>query len=253
MRWGVGYFGVKDLFTMINLLGGVMGIYYAALGNPIWAGYAILAGYFFGDALDGPVARATHTGNKFGSEFDSAADHIGQGIAPAVVVFSAYRLLGHPAMGLVLMAALISTASIRQARFNVAEFKFPLAYCGLPRTVSGIIALSFPSSMLFRESGVGPQLGIAVVGLVAALNLVPIPYMTHRGTRGMQWWVKAMVASFLVSPFVAFFAARAYTFDVMFIHAFGYACAGWVPVKPPERAAFYAEYRRWAGLVATLP
>ena len=94
MRWSVGYFGVKDLFTMVNVLGGVFGIYFAAIGEPAMAGYAILAGYFFGDALDGPVARLTKTGNRFGSEFDSAADHIGQGIAPAVVVFSAYRLAG---------------------------------------------------------------------------------------------------------------------------------------------------------------
>jgi phosphatidylserine synthase len=253
MRWGVGYFGVKDLFTMVNLLGGVFGIYFAAIGNPAWAGYAILAGFYFGDALDGPVARATRTGNKFGSEFDAAADHVGQGIAPAVVVFSAYHLAGHTTLGLVLMAALISTASIRQARFNVAKFDFPLAYCGLPRTVSGFIALAFPNSMLFQRSGFGVEIGVALIAIVAVLNIVPIPYMTHRGNRGMQRWVKPLVLSFLVSPFIAFFVARAYTFDVLFIHALAYVLAAWFPVMPDERRAFYAEYRRWAALVATLP
>jgi phosphatidylserine synthase len=253
MRWGVGYFGVKDLFTIVNLMGGVLGIYFAALGNPVWAGYAILAGYFFGDALDGPVARATHTGNRFGGEFDSAADHIGQGIAPAVVVFSAYRLGGHPTMGLLLMAALITTASIRQARFNVAKFDLPLTYCGLPRTISGFIALSFPNSVLFRQSGFGFQLGIVVVGLMAVLNLVPIPYMTHRGKRKMQWWVKVLVLSFVLLPFGAFVWRRAYVFDIMFIYALAYALFGWLPILPAERKAFYAEYRRWAHQVATLP
>jgi phosphatidylserine synthase len=252
MRWGVGYFGVKDLFTMVNLLGGVFGIYFAAIGDPALAGYAILAGYFFGDALDGPVARATHTGNRFGSEFDSAADHIGQGIAPAVVVFSAYRLGGHNVMGLLLMAALISTASIRQARFNVAKFDFPLTYCGLPRTVSGFVAVSLPNSMLFKHSGFGAQAGVAIIAVVAALNIVPIPYITHRG-RALQWWVKPLVAIFLVAPFIAFFVARRYTFDVMLINALAYVVAGWIPVLPDERRAFYAEYRRWAALVATLP
>jgi CDP-diacylglycerol---serine O-phosphatidyltransferase len=253
MRWGVGYFGVKDLFTMVNLLGGVFGIYFAAIGNPAWAGYAIIAGYLFGDALDGPVARATKTGNRFGGEFDSAADHIGQGIAPAVVVFSAYRLAGHDVLGVVLMAALISTASIRQARFNVAKFDFPLTYCGLPRTISGLIALSFANSMLFRHTGLGVEIGAVLIAVVAALNLVPIPYMTHRGNRTMQRWVKLLVLSFLVTPVVTFFVARAYTFDVMFIHVLPYVVAGWIPVMPDERRAFYAEYRRWAALVATLP
>jgi phosphatidylserine synthase len=252
MRWSVGYFGVKDLFTMVNVLGGVFGIYYAAIGEPAMAGYAIIAGYLFGDALDGPVARLTKTGNRFGSEFDSAADHIGQGIAPAVVVFSAYRLGGHEILGLLLMAALISTASIRQARFNVAKFDFPLTYCGLPRTVSGLVALAFPSSMFFKHAPLGFAIGTVVIGVVAALNIVPIPYMTHRGQRAMQWWVKPLVASFLVSPIVAFFVARDYTFDVMLAHSMAYVAAGWLPVLPDERRAFYAEYRRWAHEVATL-
>ena len=69
----------------------------------------------------------------------------------------------------------------------------------------------------------------------------------------MQWWVKPLVASFLISPFVAFFTARDYTFDVMLLHAMVYVVAGWLPVMPDERRAFYAEYRRWAHAVATLP
>jgi phosphatidylserine synthase len=252
MRWSVGWFGVKDLFTMINLLGGVVAIYLAALGNPVWAGYAILAGYFFGDALDGIVARATNTGNRFGAEFDSAADHVGQGIAPAVVVFAAYHQMGHTVLGGVLMAALITTASIRQARFNVARFHFPLAYCGLPRTISGIVALAYPNSMLFQQFRYAHLLGVVVIGLMAVLNLVPIPYMTHRGERKMQTWAKILVVSFLVLPFAIFAFARSYIFDMMFIYTFAYACGGWVPILPAERRAFYAEYRRWATVVNTL-
>jgi CDP-diacylglycerol--serine O-phosphatidyltransferase len=252
MRWSVGWFGVKDLFTMINLLGGVVGIYFCVLGDPVSAGYAILAGYFLGDALDGPVARATGTGNRFGSEFDSAADHVGQGIAPAVVVFVAYHQTGQTLLGGLLMAALISTASIRQARFNVAKFDFPLAYCGLPRTISGFIAVAYPNSIIFHESDFGHLFGAVVIGMMAVLNLVPIPYMTHRGDRKMQLWAKVLVASFLTLPFVVFMFARPFTFDIMFMYGFGYACGAWIPVLPAERRAFYAEYRRWATEVATL-
>jgi phosphatidylserine synthase len=252
MRWSLGFFGVKDLFTMINLLGGVVGIYLALLGHPDWAGYAILAGYFFGDALDGPVARATGTGNRFGSEFDSAADHIGQGIAPAVVAFSAYHLIGQTTVGLVLMAALISSASIRQARANVDRFDYPIAYCGLPRTVSGFVALACPNSLLFKQTEFGPPLGIAIIGAMAVLNLAPIPYMTHRGKRRMQGWVKVLVVSFLIAPIAVFFVARPFTFDVMLVYALGYVALGWLPLLPEERKAFFAEYRRWSQQVATL-
>jgi phosphatidylserine synthase len=252
MRLSLGWFGVKDLFTMVNLLGGVLGIYWAADGHPLWAGYAILGGYLFGDVLDGPVARATKTGNRFGGEFDSAADHLGQGIAPAVVVMEAYRQQGQPAVGFVLMALLMSTASIRQARFNVDRFDFPLAYCGLPRTVSGFMAISCANATMLKSSGVGDVVGIVILATIAALNLVPIPYMTHRGDRKMQLWVKLLVVSFLVLPLLSFFLWRRYTFDILLIYALGYTLGGWIPLSRQERAAFYAEHRRWSQQVAQL-
>lgn len=253
MRWNIGYFGVKDLFTIINLLGGVFGIYFAMIGRVDYAGYAIFAGYLFGDALDGQVARWTRTGNRFGGEFDSAADHIGQGIAPAVVVYKVYELGGHHVMGLVLMSALIATASIRQARFNVAPFNFPLCYCGLPRTVSGLVALSFANSELFFKSQAwGYQGGLVVIGLMALLNLVPIPYMTHKGKRRMQWYVKCLVALFLLAPVFLFAFARVYLYDFIFVITFGYALGAWIPIMPEERKAFYTEYKRWAHEVESL-
>jgi len=91
-----------------------------------------------------------------------------------------------------------------------------------------------------------------VIGLMAVLNLVPIPYMTHRGKRKMQLWVKLLVISFLIIPIALFFVARPYTFDAIFIYGFGYACAGWIPILPEERKSFYEAYRRWATQVATL-
>jgi len=91
-----------------------------------------------------------------------------------------------------------------------------------------------------------------VIGLMAVLNLVPIPYMTHRGKRKMQLWVKALVISFLVIPIVVFCLARRLTFDVMFIYGFGYALGGWIPILPAERKAFYDNYRRWAAEVSSL-
>jgi CDP-diacylglycerol---serine O-phosphatidyltransferase len=250
MRWNIGYFGIKDLFTVINLLGGVIGIYFAMQGRIDYAGYAIFAGYLFGDALDGQVARWTNTGNAFGSEFDSAADHIGQGIAPAVVVYKAYELGGHETMGLVLMAALICTASIRQARFATAPFKYSLCYCGLPRTVSGMIALSLPNAHIFFQ--LQPyrwEAGVVIIATMSVLNLVPIPYMTHKGRR-MQWYVKMVVVPFLLAPPLLFFFARPFLYDFLFVCTLGYALTAWIPVLPDERRAFYDEYRRWAAQVA---
>ena len=48
----------------------------------------------------------------------------------------------------------------------------------------------------------------------------------------------------LVPP-VVFFAARDYTFDVIFVFMFGYALFAWAPLSAEERARFRARYREW--------
>lgn len=244
--WTVGYFGIKDLFTIINLLGGVGAIYFALAGRLDYAGYSIFAGYLFGDVLDGPVARWTRTSNRFGKEFDAAADHVAQSIVPAIIVYVGFAQTGHQLLGLSLLALLITTASIRQARFAVAPFEFPLTYCGLPRTVSGLVALSLPNSILFFEySPVGHYGAAAVVVLVSVLNLAPIPYMTHKG-RKMQGYVKSFVVAFLLVPPVMIVFAPRFVFDFIFVVTFGYALMAWIPLRPSERREFFAIYQRWA-------
>ena len=253
MRWSVGAYGVKDFFTLVNLLGGVAAIVLAMEGEPLLAGYALIAGFVLGDALDGQVARATNTGNRFGAEFDSAADGVSQGVAPAIIVYRAYEMGGHQWLGLGLMALLIATGVIRQARFAVHPFDYPLCYLGLPRTISGFVAMAYVNSTIwFEYSGFGFEMGTVIIILMAALNLVPIPYMTHKGKRRMQLSAKIAAWCYVLAPPLAFFFARDFTFDVLFLLAFGYVLTGWMPIQIDERRAFYDEYRRWSGQVATL-
>jgi CDP-diacylglycerol--serine O-phosphatidyltransferase len=247
MRRNIGPFGIKDLFTMINLLGGVGAIVFVVQGDLPAAGVALLLGYLLGDTLDGPVARLTKTSNRFGSEFDTATDHFVQAIAPAVIVYAVYARGGHAAAGVALMTILVATGTIRQALFSVAKMGDPLMYCGLPRTVSGYCAMAFVLSRLFFAANPARYAtGAAVVSALALLNLVPIPYMTHRGGRRMQTYVKLLSFGFVVTAVAALFLARAYLFDVLFFWMFGYVLTGWIPIYPAEKHAFYARYREWA-------
>ena len=108
MRWNIGPFGVKDLFTLVNLMGGVAAIVFVIQGNLPAAGMALLLGFLLGDNLDGPVARMTKTSNKFGGELDTTTDHFVQAIAPAVIVYAAYARGGHATAGLVLMSLIVA-------------------------------------------------------------------------------------------------------------------------------------------------
>jgi phosphatidylserine synthase len=252
-RRTIGPFGVKDLFTMVNLLSGVAAVGYVLRDQPRAAGYAVLVGLLLGDVIDGTVARRTGTANRFGAEFDSVSDHFVHVFVPALVFFSIYQRTGHTAMGWVAVAALITGATIRHARFAAARFDYPLCWCGLPRTVSGFAALSYPLST-FVTLGRGCYLvGCVAVVALSVLNLVPIPYMTHRGRRAMQPYAKVGVALFVLCTPVTFIVARRHTFDVFFVAMVGFAALGWFPVHPDERREFRVEYRRWAAELAGRP
>jgi len=245
LRFKLGPFGVKDLFTLVNLLSGVVAVGFAVEGEVRNAGYAVLVGFLLGDIVDGTVARLTNTANRFGAEFDSISDHFVHVCVPGFVFYIVYERGDHAAMGLAALGALIVGATIRHARFAAARFHFSLCWCGLPRTISGFAALSFPLSTLFTHTPERYLIGLVVVVVLSVLNLAPIPYMTHRGERAMQLYVKVLVIGFLLSAPLAFVVARRYTFDVFFLGMMFFALTGWFPVRRDERREFYAEYRRW--------
>lgn len=250
MRRRIGPFGVKDLFTVVNLAGGIAAVGFVAKGEARNAGYAVIAGYLFGDLVDGAVARLTHTANRFGAEFDAISDHFVHVFVPALVIYAVYERGDHAALGLAAVAALIVCASIRHARFAAVRFNFPLCWCGLPRTISGFAALSFPLSTTFARISGGYVVGFVVVVVLSALNLAPIPYMTHRGQRAMQPYIKVCVIAYFLSAPVLFIVARRYTFDAFFVGMMAFALLAWFPVHPEERRGFYAEYRRWSAELA---
>src|SRR5262249_51392007 len=219
-------------------------------GQPLLAGYAVLAGYLVGDTLDGPIARLTHTANRFGSELDTATDHFVQAIVPGIIVFEVYATNGHRVAGFLLMGVIVTCATVRQALFTVARIGNPLIWCGLPRTVSGFACMSLVLAHTFRQAGAAAfPVGDVLIPVLSIMGLLPIPYMTHRGLRRMQTYVKLLILGFFVTPVLAFVVSRAYVFDVLFVLTYGYAGTAWFPIYPDERKAFFARYREWAAEV----
>jgi phosphatidylserine synthase len=242
---------LKDLFTLVNLVSGVVAVHFVLVGEPRTAGFAVLVGFLFGDLLDGQVARRTGTANRFGSELDSIVDHFVHVVVPSLILYTVFRDAGHEVLGIVGLGVLVGTATVRHARFAADRFDFPLCWCGLPRTISGFTAMSLALAKITTDDLDGSYLpSFLLVVLLSALNLVPIPYMTHRGARAMQPWAKGLVALFLTATVAVFVFARDRTFDVFLVFMVGYALLGWVPVRREERRAFYEEYRRWSAALA---
>lgn len=113
-----GIYLVPNLLTLAALFCGFFAIVAATKGWFDWAAYAIFSAMIF-DGADGRVARWTNTQTDFGAEFDSLADMVSFGVAPALIIFE--YALGNPQLGKVgWLAAFIYTAAaaLRLARFN---------------------------------------------------------------------------------------------------------------------------------------
>jgi len=235
-------FGLKDLFTVLNLVGGVASIAFVIAGNLWWASFAVMLGYL-GDVADGPVARITGRGNVFGTELDNIADHTAQCVAPAFVVYLAYKGFNQP-LGFALAALLIVTGSIRHARGAAAKFSFPLAWHGMPRPVAAFIIISFVNSMLFTRIPGGRWVGVGLVVLVAVLNLVPLPFVNHHG-RKLQLWSKIIIIGFFVACAATVLLVPMYFFDVLLMVVVLYAGCSWIVMSTAERQQFFAASRAW--------
>ena len=81
-----GIYWLPNLFTTIALFAGFYAIVQAMNGRFEQAAMAIFIAAVF-DSLDGRVARLTRTQSAFGAEYDSLADMVSFGVAPALVVY----------------------------------------------------------------------------------------------------------------------------------------------------------------------
>ncbi len=147
---------IPSLFTVANLSLGYYAVLSTLQGTPQAfndaaraIGFAILF-----DALDGRIARATGTNSEFGKQFDSLADVISFGVAPAFLAFTwgARAFSTHtPGLernvywfGIFVTAVFVTCCAWRLARFNIqgmapgTESKY---FVGMPTPgAAGVVA-----------------------------------------------------------------------------------------------------------------
>ncbi|PHS33964.1 MAG: CDP-diacylglycerol--serine O-phosphatidyltransferase [Sulfurovum sp.] len=124
-------FILPNLFTASSIFVGVISIVEASQNHFVSAAWLILLALVF-DGLDGRIARMTNTTSQFGVEFDSLADIISFGIAPAMLL---YFFIGHEfaKFGILVSALYVIFGAIRLARFNISTAKIdPNVFIGLP-------------------------------------------------------------------------------------------------------------------------
>lgn len=133
-----GIYILPTCFSIASIFCGYYAIILSLKGELQIAGPLIMIAFIL-DGLDGRVARLTKTSSEFGTEFDSLADVISFGIAPAVM---AYSWCLHSLGRLGWLASFIFTicGAIRLARFNIQSKVVDKRYfVGLPIPASAVV------------------------------------------------------------------------------------------------------------------
>ncbi len=126
-----GIYLLPNLFTTLNLFAGFYAIVQGMNHEYEKAAVAIFVALVL-DSLDGRVARLTRTQSAFGAEYDSLADMVSFGAAPALIVYE-WALRGMGRLGWIAAFVYCAGAALRLARFNtqlsVADKRW---FTGLP-------------------------------------------------------------------------------------------------------------------------
>jgi CDP-diacylglycerol---serine O-phosphatidyltransferase len=210
-----GLYLLPQLFTTGNLFFGFFTIVQAQAGNFDRAALGIALAALC-DTLDGRVARLAKATSRFGSEYDSLADIVSFGIAPAILAFHAGHLEGFRRTGIAIAFLFAACAALRLARFNVHPSKYHGRFEGLPSpSAAGMVATTQWFVSFLRENDIPWTVHEAVVASgVAALGLLmvsAIPYRSFKeldlrhSYRGIVVMVLALVVVFQ-EPSVALFA-----------------------------------------------
>src|SRR5512139_729046 len=170
MRKGV--YILPNLFTTGNLFCGFWAIISVFQEKFFYAAVAILLACVF-DVLDGKVARLSGATSKFGVQYDSLADLVSFGVAPALLAFS-WALRPYGRFGWLAAFLFVVCGALRLARFNVMSASGETKYFkGLPIPVAAsMIALTILLYLRLIETGWVKDIVILVMIYILAFLMV---------------------------------------------------------------------------------
>jgi CDP-diacylglycerol--serine O-phosphatidyltransferase len=252
-RFRRGIYVLPSIFTTANVFCGYYAIISSMKGDYDAAAVAIGLAILF-DGLDGRIARMTNSTSAFGLEYDSLADVITFGIAPAVLAFmwgirSVVPVEGSHAakdinqIGWVISFAYVICGAARLARFNIqsgtpahtAQLPRKKHFVGMPiPAAAGFIAavVHFISGVFKFNSLTEWQLSaawIAILGVLAFLMVSTIRYPSFKDLdlRSRKPFVLVIGIALLIgaiyyySEYVLLIVASAYAFSGPFSKIIG--------------------------------
>lgn len=200
-----GVYLLPNLLTTGCLACGFFAIVSAINGDFARAGAAVFVAMVF-DGLDGRVARWTRTESVFGKEYDSLADMVAFGVAPAIVAYQwgVERIAefgdAFGRFGWIAAFFYAVCAALRLARFNARAATADKRYFeGLPSpSAAGLVAAYVWFSSVWYDLGLlGLVLTFAVCMLAGILMVSGIPYPS---IKQIDWNARMKFFYFVIVP-----------------------------------------------------
>lgn len=175
---------IPNFITLLNLLAGLLSVYYSMVEELQFAGILIFIAAIF-DFFDGFAARLLNAKSAIGVQLDSLADMVSFGVAPAFIMFRTIEM----AIGIdqsftweflpFIAFSIPIFSALRLAKFNIDEEQ-QTHFIGMPTPAVAILMASFPIMILVclaEHKGlyydiITNPLVLAVVVIISSLLMV---------------------------------------------------------------------------------
>ncbi|MDQ4037064.1 MAG: CDP-diacylglycerol--serine O-phosphatidyltransferase [Actinomycetota bacterium] len=202
---------LPSLFTLLNMASGFLSVLMAITGRPQLA--AVLIGISIVlDITDGAVARLVRSVTPFGLQFDSLADLVSFGVAPAILSFTVLSGgdLSVAPVGWLASFLWLACAAIRLARFNVtidptADKRF---FNGLPSPGAAGVLIASVFAFPAPETDAQRFLAVVIMAVPALLMISSVRYRSFRSLispksrrpYGLIAFIAVLAVGFTIDP-----------------------------------------------------
>jgi CDP-diacylglycerol--serine O-phosphatidyltransferase len=183
-----GIYLLPNLLTTGGLFAGFYSIVASIDGNFEHAAWAIYAAMLL-DGLDGRLARLTNTASEFGKQYDSLADMVSFGLAPAIVVYQwgVERLEEYGMvwgrLGWLAAFLFVAAAAFRLARFNANVAQDRRFFQGLasPAAAAGVASMIWVVNTYDGFTGLASLVaGAAITAVTGLLMMSRFAYVSFK-------------------------------------------------------------------------
>lgn len=172
---------LPNLFTTASLFCGMLAVTKIFQDQLFEACWLILAAALL-DAIDGTIARLTRTESAFGVNYDSLADLVAFGVAPALLMFAVLRDEANMKIASGVTTLYAICGALRLARFNVQRTREEKRkFTGLPvPAAAGMVVACFLVYSQIDANELAAKIMPFIIVILSCLMVSKVPYPSHK-------------------------------------------------------------------------